>query len=91
MALWKKLIGLQTPDPRWYTTGPEMAPGTPNPLQVTYLGTAGFILQDDNRVVVLDPYVSRPGPMALLAPLVPDTALIRETIPQAVLSCSTTF
>jgi L-ascorbate metabolism protein UlaG (beta-lactamase superfamily) len=83
MALWKKLIGLQTPDPRWYTTGPEMAPGTPNPLQVTYLGTAGFILQDDNRVVVLDPYVSRPGPMALLAPLVPDTALIRETIPQA--------
>jgi L-ascorbate metabolism protein UlaG (beta-lactamase superfamily) len=83
MAFWKTLIGLKTPDERWYTTGPETVPGQPDQLQVTYLGTAGFVLKNAQRTVVVDPYVSRPGPAALLSPLVPDTALIRDTLPEA--------
>ncbi len=83
MAFWKTLLGLKRPDPAWYTTGPEsrQAPGTA--LELTYLGTAGFILTDGRHTVVLDPYVSRPGLAALLAPLQPDVDLIRETIPEA--------
>ena len=83
MALWKTLIGLRTPKKDWYTTGPETISGNADQLQVTYLGTAGFILKDGHRTVVLDPYISRPGVTSLLSPLVPDTALIRETIPEA--------
>lgn len=83
MAPWKRLIGLRTPRQDWYATGPRTVSGGDDQLQVTYLGTAGFVVQDRRRTVVLDPYVSRPGPRALLAPLVPDTALIRETIPDA--------
>ncbi len=86
MALWKKLIGLQQPDTTLYATGPETLPGgggDTDSLQITYLGTAGFILKGPGRTVVLDPYVSRPGPAALLSPLQPDTGLIRDTIPEA--------
>lgn len=84
MALWKRLIGLQQPKTGWYSTAPETRDtGAADSLQVTYLGTAGFILKDAHRTVVLDPYVSRPGPAALLSPLQPDTGLIRETIPEA--------
>ena len=83
MASWKRLIGLHRPRPDWYANGPETRRSDGASLQVTYLGTAGFVLQDARRVVVLDPYVSRPGPRALLAPLVPDVALIRATIPTA--------
>jgi L-ascorbate metabolism protein UlaG (beta-lactamase superfamily) len=83
MAFWKTLLGLKRPDPAWYTTGPESRPAPGTALELTYLGTAGFILADQDRTVVLDPYVSRPGPTALLSPLVPDTGLIRETIPVA--------
>jgi len=83
MALWKKLIGLQQPKSEWYTVGPETTPGDADCLQITYLGTAGFILKGKGRTVVLDPYVSRSKLSSLLSPLVPDTALIRATIPEA--------
>lgn len=83
MALWKKLAGLKQPDTAWYTNGPETVSGDDNSLQVTYLGTAGFILKDKGRTVVLDPYLSRPGVTHLLSPLVPDADLIRTTIPEA--------
>lgn len=83
MAFWKALLGLKRPDPDWYTTGPETRPASDTVIEVTYLGTAGFILKGQGRTVVLDPYVSRPGPTALLSPLVPDAALIRATLPEA--------
>lgn len=83
MTLWKRLIGLRTPQQDWYTSGPQTVRGDRNQLQITYLGTAGFVLSDERRTVVLDPYVSRPGPRALLSALVPDAALIGETIPAA--------
>lgn len=83
MAFWKTLLGLKRPDPDWYTTGPETRPTSDTALEITYLGTAGFILKGEGRTVVLDPYVSRPGPTALLSPLMPDIELIRDTIPEA--------
>lgn len=83
MALWKKLIGLKSPDKGWYSTADETRSCGGAELEVTYLGTAGFVLKADDHTIVLDPYVSRPGAMALLSPLQPDTALIQETLPEA--------
>ncbi len=53
-------------------------------LSVQYLGTAGFVLSDGEHTVVLDPYLTRPGLFtSLTKPLAPDTALIKQHIPQA--------
>jgi L-ascorbate metabolism protein UlaG (beta-lactamase superfamily) len=83
MALWKQLIGLKQPRPEWYDESVTSASSPDTVLEVTYLGTAGFILSDGEHTVVLDPYVSRPGVLSLLSPLVPNQALIRQTIPVA--------
>jgi L-ascorbate metabolism protein UlaG (beta-lactamase superfamily) len=87
MALWKKLIGLKQPQKDGYCK-PDQALQTANGcaescLEMTYLGTAGFVLTDKQHTVVLDPYVSRPGITDLLRPLVPNAELIRQTIPKA--------
>lgn len=53
-------------------------------LSLTYLGTAGFVLQSEGHTVVIDPYVSRPGiRQTLLRPLVPDIDRIARHIPEA--------
>ncbi|HNJ87161.1 MAG TPA: hypothetical protein PKU92_11305, partial [Agitococcus sp.] len=38
-------------------------------IELTYLGTAGFIIKNQQRTVVLDPYLSRIGLTELLRPL----------------------
>lgn len=82
MALWKSLVGLQQPHPDWFAAPDPAAAGAT--LELTYLGTAGFILKGAGRTIVLDPYVSRPGLVdTFTARLEPDTALIRATIPEA--------
>ncbi len=51
---------------------------------LTYLGTAGFIVQSAERVVVLDPYLTRSTLwQTLTRPLVPNAELIRRIIPHA--------
>lgn len=54
------------------------------PVQLRYLGTAGFVLEAGDHTLVIDPYVTRPGlgTVATRA-LPPDEALIRRIIPRA--------
>ena len=52
-------------------------------IELTYLGTAGFIIKSPQRTVVLDPYLSRIGLTELLRPLHTNTALLKKYIPKA--------
>ena len=53
-------------------------------LELEYLGTAGFILRSQERVIVIDPFVSRPGLFETgFTRLKPKTALINKLIPNA--------
>jgi L-ascorbate metabolism protein UlaG (beta-lactamase superfamily) len=58
-------------------------PQLPNSIELSYLGTAGFIIQNKHRTVVLDPYLSRLGVTELLRPLHTNTDLLKKYIPQA--------
>ncbi len=61
-------------------TGPPAS----DELQLTWLGTAGFRLEYRGQVLLIDPYVSRPGMRAsLLRPLRPDHEAIRRHVPDA--------
>lgn len=50
------MLGLQHPPAHWFP-----APLTEAYLQLTYLGTAGFVLQNNERTLVLDPFINRPS------------------------------
>ncbi len=53
-------------------------------LLVTWLGTAGAALEHGGKVLLLDPFVSRPGLRRSVAgPLIPDEAAIRRHLPRA--------
>lgn len=85
MSLLKRLAGLEPAKPLVYAA-PDTAciDDTAPALDIRYLGTAGFVISDGERTVVLDPYVTRPGLMtSLTQPLVPDAALIARLIPEA--------
>lgn len=90
MALWKRMVGLKQARSEWFCPSDlhaghaagDHAAG--EAIEITYLGTAGFILKGRQRTLVLDPYVSRPNLRKTLGTrLVPDTRLIREVIPHA--------
>ncbi len=84
MALWKKILGLKTVPDSWYSPPHTAARTEDTHLTLTYLGTAGFVLQNAARTVVLDPYVSRPDLVETISkPLVPNKALIQQLIPAA--------
>lgn len=73
---------LKTPDIAWSATSLALA-NTEN-LTIKYLGTAGFILSDRNRTVVLDPFISRPTLWhTLTQPLLSDPILVQQYIPRA--------
>ncbi len=57
---------------------PVHAPEPRTPIALTYLGVAGWQLDAANRVVLADPYLSRPDPEA---PLVPDVVAIAAHTP----------
>jgi len=53
-------------------------------VQLTWLGTAGFSLQCDDHVLLIDPYLTRASlPRCLLAPLHADEALANRLLPRA--------
>jgi L-ascorbate metabolism protein UlaG (beta-lactamase superfamily) len=53
-------------------------------VKVTWLGTAGFQLEHDGHVLLIDPYLSRCSlPRCITAPLRSDAALVRQLIPKA--------
>lgn len=52
--------------------------------RLTFLGTAGFVVDAPGRTLVLDPYLSRPGLWASVFCRLPsDDALLRRVIPRA--------
>jgi L-ascorbate metabolism protein UlaG (beta-lactamase superfamily) len=85
MAFWKRLLGLKPVRKEWYGHSPRPVDNPAgDTLEITYLGTAGFVLKGRGRTIVLDPYLTRPGLRQILFNrLQPDAALIRDTIPQA--------
>lgn len=76
----KKL--LKSPNPKWAALSPAK-PDSQN-LNIQYLGTAGFIISNKHRTVVLDPFISRPNLWhTLTKPLVSDSDLVKRIIPHA--------
>jgi L-ascorbate metabolism protein UlaG (beta-lactamase superfamily) len=72
---------LAHPDPALYFRG---APRRDARLRLTYLGTAGFIVQTASRIVVIDPYVTRPGMLeTLFGPLESNVSKVRSLFPRA--------
>lgn len=73
---------LKAPEVTWTAVSP--APAKVENLKIKYLGTAGFILSDANRTLVLDPFVSRPSLwQTFTQPLWSDPALVKHYIPEA--------
>jgi len=53
-------------------------------VRVTWLGTAGFAIEHDGHVLLLDPYLTRASlSRCVLAPLRADAALARRVVPRA--------
>ena len=52
-------------------------------VQLTYLGTAGFVFSDASRTIVVDPYVTRPSIFQHLSPLDSNPQLVSRWIPTA--------
>ncbi|USA46538.1 MBL fold metallo-hydrolase [Acinetobacter sp. C26M] len=73
---------LKAPEAAWAAASPAAAKA--ENLKIKYLGTAGFILSDSNRTLVLDPFISRPNLwQTLTQPLCSDPALVKHYIPYA--------
>lgn len=84
MRLLKKILGMVPPPTSWYALQSPNDAALEDRVELTYLGTAGFVVRDRNRTVVLDPYISRPSVRKLLTkPLVSDKALIKNILPHA--------
>lgn len=67
------------PDELWFRDHDASAP-----VQLRYLGTAGFVIQHADHTIVIDPFVTRPSlRRSLLGRLVPDERLIARVIPRA--------
>ena len=81
--MFRRLLGLAPPDPDWFNS--PLLPPSDRALELTYLGTAGFVLSAAERTVVLDPFVTRHPLGHLLGnkPLPSDPALVRRLIAKA--------
>ncbi len=79
MSVVKKTLGLKPVPRAWYS---EHRQG--EAVRIRYLGTAGFVISDDRRTLVLDPFVTRPDLVTTLTRrLKPDTERIAEHLPHA--------
>jgi L-ascorbate metabolism protein UlaG (beta-lactamase superfamily) len=60
-------------------------PGQPtqHAVKVVWLGTAGFAIEAEGHVVLIDPYITRASLVSLLAPLRPDVGAIARHVPRA--------
>lgn len=73
---------LKAPETAWTANSPAVAKA--ENLKIKYLGTAGFILSDANRTLVLDPFISRPNFwQTFTQPLCSDPTLVKGYIPYA--------
>lgn len=81
MNFLKRWLGLTPPAATLYAPA---LPSAESGVELTYLGTAGFVLKGRGRTVVLDPYLSRPGLLETLTrPLHAQPGLLRKYIPEA--------
>lgn len=79
--LLRRLGALQRVDPSMYTSREV---DDDSDVLLRYLGTAGFVIQSRERVLVLDPFISRPGLRETLSgPLKVNTAKLSQVIPEA--------
>jgi L-ascorbate metabolism protein UlaG (beta-lactamase superfamily) len=53
-------------------------------VRVTWLGTAGYIVETDTTTLLIDPFLSRPSLSQLLGKLSPDEEAIRSVLPSRV-------
>lgn len=86
MSLIKRMVGLKPAQREWFC--PDNAPHhgchPGEGVELVYLGTAGFIVRNAARTVVLDPFLTRPNlRRTFTAKLVPDKELVRKVIPHA--------
>lgn len=76
---------LNQPDPAWFDnkTNHQSSPDQVQ-LEIQYFGTAGFVLKNQDRIIALDPYITRPSLFtSLFKPLKPNARLVHHYIPQA--------
>ncbi|CBL46922.1 Hypothetical protein HDN1F_33390 [gamma proteobacterium HdN1] len=96
----KRIAGLKSPSPTWFSQNTHYEYGSANSnnasvcaesgcahagsIELTYLGTAGFVIKGAGRTIVLDPYLTRtPLPTLVTSPLRPNAELIQRIIPVA--------
>ena len=78
----RQLFGLRPADPDWFRH--RQYPVRPGAVDIRYLGTAGFVIRDAHRTLVLDPFVTRPNlSTSLTRRLDPDADAIARHIPHA--------
>lgn len=77
----KRLLGIKRPEAHLFDGEACALEGE---IEMTYLGTAGFVLKGENRTVVLDPFLTRPTLRVTLTQVLrPNKDLIRKHIPEA--------
>ena len=52
--------------------------------RLTWLGTAGFVVESRDATILVDPFLTRPGLVGLARPFVPDERAIRRRVPARV-------
>jgi L-ascorbate metabolism protein UlaG (beta-lactamase superfamily) len=72
-------LGLK-PEPSIYSAPLPQQEGA---IELTYLGTAGFVIKNHERTIVLDPYLTRIGISSIFKPMIVNTALLQKHIPHA--------
>ncbi len=75
----RQLLGLK-PKSSIYSA---ILPQQDGAIELTYLGTAGFVVKSPERTIVLDPYLTRIGISSIFKPMVVNTALLKKHIPHA--------
>ncbi len=79
MSFLKRTLGLKSVPQAWYSDNDQG-----DAVRIRYLGTAGFVINDAQRTLVLDPFITRPDLITTLTRrLKPDTERIARQIPHA--------
>lgn len=52
--------------------------------RVTWLGTAGFQIESKEATLLIDPFITRPGPTRIARPFIPDDLAIARHVPRRV-------
>ncbi|MEZ4399752.1 MAG: MBL fold metallo-hydrolase [Kofleriaceae bacterium] len=81
ILLASALAGCRAPAPATAPATPARPAAPRSPLTLTYLGVAGWQLEAAGKVILLDPYFSRPD---LAGPIQPDPAAIAARTPPRV-------